>query len=596
MSLRSLSPCAPTQCNVDPLSYTVPLSYELLTISDLNLTAELSSAGSLSDVRSKIKALVHHLSLVMQESHGLLQAIERGNEGRQFDPFDEKRCRSNNTLSERHLVTMNKAAQDAERQSALGGLNGLTGRNGGSITALPQGEVPIAQSKMPHYILCYPKNGHVSYLVVNSDLKITSITTRDSCLMADPTAAEDRSIEPMDVATPRQHQTNLAAPWSATGRGEGPSACAGSSSGGKSPESEERRRGDYDPEQFSKFASFLTNMGSLSAVAPPAASRRQQQQQQQQAATSARVNAPGQGPGHRRPPRPRPLQLRPVQMPCDPTLDDSQEMDTQVHHPAVSQTACEIRPPSPIESLSGSVLDLQLSPTSLNDILASCPVLDDEAWTTEVQYSDEEAGPLSPTSQMLEDLTPLDVPQPSSSSTSGAVSSDSAAPSCVQGQESHPPQLAVQGITAPLPLTTSSTAAHLPLTTAQVDATCSQSISAQPHIPFSSAPHNTADTTRALPPPHVSLLPTQATVPAPPVPCSHSLQHVQQSPSGQSSLPPSAAPRPPLLHQEDAACEVGFDWARGLQQGSNVDSIRDWLEAAARSGWSALLSGVCGRE
>ena len=562
----------PIQCHSDPAFYTTPLSHELFAISDWNLVAELSSLDSPTAIKLRVKALVQTLNVIVKEATDLVQAIEKSNEGMRFDPFDDTRRKNSGLIRrEKHLICMEKSAP------------GNAAPTGPTASA---GAEPVVQH-VPHYILCFPKNGAMSYVVLNKDLKIASVT-KSQHFLPGPTATShraDKSVEDGAIVIPPQQR---AAPAIADG-GRGSRAELATHAAGSSPGGNPTGRADYDPDHFSKFASFLTSMGPLN---PHVCSSYNKGEREQVSMSEHDIAGNGQPNGYR-------MDTTPASptSPMPPGADTGHDSDDDGSMP--------------------------FSPGSLDRVLADS----EELWEAlEVPGgTDDEDNPVSPTTQLLEYLTPWNEDQPPNPVDS-ATPHSATPPSALGHETGSPAQVynttaTIVGtepnvVASALPLST--TAPWTPLTPAG-DAMDTSVLTSLPTT--GSLSHFTAPSP-ARPSDHSSSVLTTTgslshlTAPSPACPSDHSSAPPPQQPASLStptghhqvpsltadhySAPPSQQPAslstpaghhqvPPhtavqqAQHQEDSGGASGFTWGRGLQKDSDASSIRSWLESSTIS-------------
>ena len=140
-----------------------PASWAHLTVSDKNLCSIFSRANSALEIQTLAAQLRLALDQNLRRATSLDQAIAMNNSGLPFDWVKEIQPKRQRTKV---------APKDSvdERGVSLANMRTV----GGVVGAVPErtddGKILKVLSSSPHIIVCYPSNGSVSYVLVNSNL------------------------------------------------------------------------------------------------------------------------------------------------------------------------------------------------------------------------------------------------------------------------------------------------------------------------------------------------------------------------------------------------------------------------------------------
>ena len=140
-----------------------PSSWAHLTISDKNLCSIFSRANSALEIQTLAAQLRLALDQNLRRATSLDQAIAMNNSGLPFDWVKEIQPKRQRTKV---------APKDSvdERGVSLANMRTVGGVAGAVPERTDEGKILKVLSSSPHIIVCYPSNGSVSYVLVNSNL------------------------------------------------------------------------------------------------------------------------------------------------------------------------------------------------------------------------------------------------------------------------------------------------------------------------------------------------------------------------------------------------------------------------------------------
>ena len=250
---------------------STPSSWAYLTISDKNLCSFISRGNTALEIHTLDAQLKLTLDQNLQKAANLDQAVAMNNSGLPFDWVKDaqpKKQRSRVAPKESNFVAQVGAPA---RLINIRSTNPQGGVVMGSEKA-DENQILKALSSSPHIILCCPRNGSVSYVLLNSTLsgglgKVTGDSRGDRVGERGEERMGERGLGEGGRSDPTKSTIRLDG-TRCTGAPPDVSSPRTTAKGGGGPKGKARveptaQASDYDLTQFSNFASRLVDVDPL---------------------------------------------------------------------------------------------------------------------------------------------------------------------------------------------------------------------------------------------------------------------------------------------------------------------------------------------